>query len=242
MQETIIQSIVATTIIFSLLFGSFMYVVIRYFKNQKEKEREIFTAVIKAQEQERQVISSDIHDDLGALLTSARISIEDVLTDYSNPTKKDTIKHVAEVLEMASRSAKNASNALSPTLLNKYGLKGAISDLPNLYKSSTIQFNINYQIKKELDNYIEIIIYRIINEIVNNSVKYANCSVIDISIFEEGPKIRINIDDNGVGFDMLSINENANGIKSIRNRVSFLKGKINITTSQGNGCSYSIIL
>ncbi len=201
---------------------------------------EIFRAVIKAQEEERQVISSNIHDDLGALLTSARISIDNILTD-ANPEQINQIKHLADVVSQASKSAKTASNALTPNTVSKYGLKGAIMDLPTIFRYANVTIDVSYDIQKEIDSFIQISIYRIIYEIVNNSVKYAKASTISVHVIEDGRnRIQIEAADNGIGFNLEDVLETSNGIKNIKNRVNLLNGKISLESTKNNGCKYII--
>ena len=159
MQETILQSIVIVTLVFFIflvVFGLFIY---RHFKREKEIERALFRAVIKAQEEERQIISSNIHDDLGALLTSGRISINNLLT-HPQEYNIEGLKHLAAVIDDASKSAKTASNALTPHSVSKYGLKGAIADLPSVYKNVEVDIDIKFEIQNKLDSFIEISILK----------------------------------------------------------------------------------
>lgn len=220
----------------------FVLFIVRYFKKEKESERALFKAVIKAQEEERQVISSNIHDDLGALLTSARISIDNILTDAA-PQNIDQLKHLAEVVSQASKSAKTASNALTPNTVSKYGLKGAIIDLPNIYRYANVKIDVQYNIVKDLDSFVQISIYRIINEIVNNSVKYAHATNIYVHLKEnEKQQLFIEAGDDGIGFNSSDILDTSNGVKNIKNRVNLLNGKITIETSKDNGCKYFVII
>lgn len=242
MQETIIQSIVIVTLvffIFLIVFGLFIY---RHFKKEKENERAIFKAVVKAQEEERQTISSNIHDDLGSLLTSSRISISTMLTHPENYNIEE-LKHLSSIIEEARITAKNASNALTPYAISKNGIKGAIIGLPLVHKNAGIEMDIQYQIDTELDSFLQISIYRIVNEIVNNSVKYSEAKNIRVALKEDAKgKVSIEIADNGKGFNLDTVSETSNGIRNIRNRVKMLNGKINIETAKGKGCRYFIYL
>jgi two-component system NarL family sensor kinase len=242
MQDSIIQSAIIITIIFVVFLSVLILFIFRHFKKEKENEREIFRAVIKAQEEERQIISSNIHDDLGALLTSARISIDNIISE-AIPEQINQLKHLADVVSQASKSAKSASNALTPNTVSKYGLKGAINDLPSIFRYADVNIEVSYAIQKELDSFVQISIYRIIYEIVNNSVKYSSAKNIYISIKEDQKNIiQIEAGDNGKGFLTEDILESSNGIKNIKNRVNLLNGKISIESSKGNGCKYLITI
>ncbi len=240
MQETFLKSIVIITLVFFIFLVVFVLFIYRHFKKEKENERAIFRAVIKAQEEERQTISSNIHDDLGALLTSARISIANML-NLENVQNAEQLKHLSDVVTQASKSAKTASNALTPNTVSKYGLKGAIIDLPNIYRFADVQIEVQYDIQSNIDSFVEISIYRIVNEIVNNSVKYSQAKNIIVILKEiENRAIEISVSDNGIGFDESKIQDTSNGINNIRNRVNLLNGKMNLETSIGKGCAYFI--
>jgi len=242
MQETFLKSIVIVTIVFFIFLVVFVLFLYRHFKKEKENERAIFRAVIKAQEEERQTISSNIHDDLGALLTSARISLENILST-KEIEYKDQLKHISDVVSQASQSAKTASNALTPNTVSKYGLKGALIDLPNIYRYANINIEVKCELQNKLDSFVEISIYRIINEIVNNSVKYAQAKNINVFVSEqEKETIHIKVSDDGIGFEESEIVESSNGIKNIRNRVNLLNGRIILDTTKGKGCTYHITI
>lgn len=240
MQETFLKSIVIVTIVFFIFLVVFVLFLYRHFKKEKENERAIFRAVIKAQEEERQTISSNIHDDLGALLTSARINIANML-NVENVQNAEQLTHLSGVITQASQSAKTASNALTPNAVSKYGLKGAIVDLPNIYRFANVNIEVTYELQEIVDSFVEISIYRIVNEIVNNSVKYAKAKDIKVSV-KEGDKqtIEIKVSDNGIGFEESEVLDTSNGIKNIRNRVNLLNGRIILETSKGKGCTYFI--
>lgn len=158
--------------------------------------------------------------------------------NVSNP---DQLKHLSDVVLQASKSAKTASNALTPNSVSKYGLKGAIVDLPNIYRFASVQLDIIYELNRSLDSFVEISIYRIVNEIVNNSVKYAQAKNIHVYIREnETGKIEIEVGDNGIGFDESAVLESSNGIRNIKNRVDLLKGNLQLITAKGKGCVYHI--
>ncbi len=240
MQETIYKSVIFITLFFVFFLVVFVLFLYRHFKKEKENEREIFSAVIKAQEEERQIISSNIHDDLGALLTSARISIDNIISE-ANSDQINQLKHLADVVSQASKSAKTASNALTPNTVSKYGLKGAIVDLPSIFRYANVDIDVSYIIQKDIDSFVQISIYRIVYEIVNNSVKYSNAKTIFVHIKEDDKnRIVIEAGDNGIGFNSNAILETSNGVKNIRNRVNLLNGKITLETSTGKGCKYFI--
>lgn len=200
----------------------------------------MYNAIILAEEKERERLSRDVHDELGGLITSSRLTMESIELSNKDKDTADKINHVINVLEMASKAARNASLELSPIALQKFGLNGALDTFPDLYKSFNGVFAINCSVN-DLNSSIEIGIYRIISEIINNSIKYSKANKIYIEVFiDENSDLNVKVGDNGVGFDINNMSIRGNGIRNIENRCKVLNGTLIITTSLGNGCYYHI--
>ena len=239
MQEKIFTSIVLVSIVLILVMISVVLIMIKYYQSKEKHNKELYSSIIHAQEKERERLSRDVHDELGGLITSSRLTLESI--DLTNKDK-DTIgkiNHLINVLEMASIAARNASLELSPIALQKFGIKGALDAFPDIYKSFNGIFVINCNVDN-LNSSIEIGIYRIISEIINNSIKYSNANKLFIELLiDENSDLNVKISDNGIGFDRNLINK-GNGIKNIENRCKVLNGQLNIVTSVGKGCKYFI--
>lgn len=207
-------------------------------------EREMYYAVLDAQEKERQLISQDIHDELGGFITSAKLTLAGISSETFSEGVSESLEHLNEVLEMASVAAKNASNALTPAAIKRYGLKGAILDVQDRYKKSALQFDISYNSNFELSEFTQINLYRIINEAVNNSVKYAHANCIFIRVESISNSLKIFIGDDGDGFeiDKIRSSKKTNGLNNIENRCALLQAELSIKSSPNNGCSYTILL
>ncbi len=240
MQESIFTSIIIITFAFSIILIGVILLINTYHKSIELKNKEIFTSIILAEEKERERLARDVHDELGGIITSARLKIGSIAAD--DLAKEDQLKliEVEAVLEMASVSARNASMALSPVALKKFGLEGALNTFPNLYSTHQAVFEINCTVH-ELNSSVEIGIFRMISEIVNNSIKYAQAKNINIDLsINDKEDLIITVLDNGIGFDLKLISENSNGIRNIQNRCEVLNGQLRIDTTPGNGCQYTI--
>lgn len=213
---------------------------IKYYQSKEKHNKELYSSIILAEEKERERLSRDVHDELGGLITSARLTLGSLVIDKLN--REDTLKliRIEEVLEMASISARNASLELSPIALSKFGLEGALNTFPNLYTSHDAKFDINCNVEN-LNSSVEIGIFRIISEIINNSIKYSQAKEIYINVFiDANEDLNIEVGDNGIGFELDSISEKSNGLKNISNRCKVLNGRLVVNTSAGNGCHYRI--
>jgi signal transduction histidine kinase len=240
MQETILSSIIIVTTAFCIILIGILLLVNKYYKSIELKNKQMYASILLAEEKERERLSRDVHDELGGLITSARLTLGSLDLDTLN--REDSLKliRIEEVLEMASISARNASLELSPIALSKFGLKGALNTIPNLYNSHEAKFEINCKVEN-LNSSVEIGIFRIVSEIINNAIKYSQAKDIYIKVYiDSQEELILEIGDNGIGFDLNSISEKSNGLKNISNRCKVLNGSLVLTTSIGNGCHYRI--
>lgn len=240
MQEKVYVSIVIISIILVIISVGVFMLLLTYFKNKSKMLTDMFNAIILAEEKERERLSRDVHDELGGLITSSRLTLESIVLDDKDPETQEKVNRIISVLEMASLAARNASLELSPIALKNFGLKGALETFPNLYKSYNGVFDIKCKVDT-LNSSVEIGTFRIISEILNNSVKYSNANKIYVNVFvDDNSDLNVMVGDNGNGFDINTISEKSNGIRNIKNRCKVLNGQLIINTSLGNGCSYHI--
>jgi len=241
MNTSIIQATIIITLGFLILFVAFIIVLKRYYRTNNETQKVLFRSVVEAQENERRIISSNIHDELGGLLTSARMTIAKMRMNNVEFRNDADLDHLNEVIEMANLAAKNASNALTPSVISKYGLKGAIEDLPYIYKSSNIKFDIHYNIVAQIPEFLQISLFRIISELVNNSIKHSNASLISIWL-DNSTKGLLNLElfDNGMGFDNSAITHKSNGLNNIINRCKLLNANYVIYTAINKGLKFTL--
>jgi signal transduction histidine kinase len=200
----------------------------------------MYSSIILAEEKERERLSRDVHDELGGLITSSRLTLESIYLEDKDSETIEKVNRIISILEMASLSARNASLELSPIALQNFGLKGALDTFPNLYTSHNAKFDINCNVEN-LNSSVEIGIFRIISEIINNSIKYSQANDIYVKVYIDAhDDLILEIGDNGIGFELDSISEKSNGLRNISNRCKVLNGRLVITTSKGNGCHYLI--
>lgn len=243
MYSSIIYTSLFVTLGFLVLFIAFIIVLKRYYRTNNQTQKLLFRSIIEAQENERRVISSNIHDELGSLLTSARMTITKMKRNRPMLETDTDLEHLNEVIELASLTAKNASNALTPAVIAKYGLKGALEDFPFIYKNTSVMFDIKYKFDNILPEFLQISLFRIISELLNNSIKHAHASLISIYITKnENEHLNLVFMDNGIGFEYPNMLGKSNGLLNILNRCKLLNAKFVVNTSKGNGFKFSLIL
>jgi signal transduction histidine kinase len=211
-----------------------------------ESERKFETAkyVIQGEEKERKRIAQELHDGIGVLLSTASIHFSNV-EDKVDKGISEIAAKAKDLLNEASSEIRTISHNMMPSVLSKFGLYEALSDIfESLDEDSGIsaEFEITGE-KRQFDENTEIMIFRFMQELVNNTIKHANASMVHCKIVIEESKININYSDNGIGFDEKSVDSNSSfGLNGINSRVDLLNGRITNNSRTGKGTSYHIEL
>ena len=230
-------TLVASTISMLVLVCFFVLLLLKYNKNMLAKQREMFQAILKAGETERTHVARDIHDSLGGLLGSTKsliLETRDSVNANDSPII-DGLNNAIELINLSITEARNASNALTPEAIKKFGLKGAINDLTKKYNSQ-IQVELLNECPEQLSQFVQVNIFRLLNELFNNTIKYANATLVEIEIFTTHNELILNYSDNGKGFDFeKTLHESKGlGLSNIANRISLLNGKFNFINANGS--------
>ncbi len=196
-------------------------------------------AIIEAEENERQRIASDLHDGVGQYITAARMNLES-LTDklrFDSETDRMTFQHAIALVADSAGEVRSISHNMMPNALLKNGLGMAVRSFLDSLNQQKIKVQLFTDgINNPIDSNTEIFLYRIIQECVNNVLKHADASELNISILIDQREVDVTIEDNGKGFDIASLHEKAGiGIENIRKRIQFLKGEIHWDSVPGNG-------
>ncbi len=198
-------------------------------------------SVIVGQEEERERIAKDLHDSLGGLLSAVKLQFEKVRTTQGRVFNLPEFENGQNLLDTAVEEVRTISRNLQPSSLKNMGLVAAINDLINRYVGETypeIHFQ-HYNISKGLDTMVATSIYRIIQELLNNAIKYAKAKEIIIQLNQEDDEVVISFEDDGIGFDPKTV-EKGMGLENIQSRVTYLKGDLQIESQKDIGTSYHI--
>ena len=200
-------------------------------------ERRILTTVLRTEEKERMRFSKELHDGLGPLLSSAKMSLSALDVSHQTPTDEELIRNTSYVIDEAIRSLREISNNLSPHTLNAFGLARAINNFINKSQASkTIKIRFDTNMKTErFDTNVEVILYRVICELLNNSIKHSKCTEIALSMYYNDDTLSISYRDNGKGFDPGAVMDVGMGLSNISSRINSLNGHIDIISSKGQG-------
>jgi len=196
----------------------------RNITERKEFERKILSAIIDAEERERKRFAKELHDGLGPLLYTIKIYLNEIYgEDVSADEKQNLIKYTNELLDDAVSNIRTISDNLMPTVITDYGLiKATESLVQKINLLNKININFNYSnFKTKLDINIEMVLYRIIEELINNTLKHATASNINISLSLSSFKLFLDYEDDGVGLivtEELLNSKSGMGIKNIISR------------------------
>ncbi|MBQ9137874.1 MAG: sensor histidine kinase [Alistipes sp.] len=199
--------------------------------------RRIMTAVLRAEERSRLDFSKELHDGLGPLLSSAKMSLSALSREGLSEQQRDIVNNTTYVLEEALRSVREISNNLSPQVLMDFGLSQAVHNFTTrcaALHGVAIRFNTNLR-SERFNNDVEVIIYRVICELINNSLKHSGCTTIKLELNYDNGNILLNYADNGRGFDPQAMLECGMGLSNMDSRISSLGGTFAIDSSKGNG-------
>ncbi|RLD60085.1 MAG: hypothetical protein DRJ05_05300 [Bacteroidetes bacterium] len=210
---------------------------------KKEKQVIALKSMMEGQENERSRMAKDLHDGLGGLLSSVKLHFNNTRTENKNLQQSADFNKALELLDTTSSEARKIAHNLMPEALKKFGLIDALRDFCNNISSSAI-LNIDFQsynMDKRLTDAKEIMIYRIVQELVNNIVKHAKASEAIVQLMCNDERLYLTVEDNGTGFDPEKIKMNSAGMSNIRSRVDFLNGSLEIDSSPGKGTTVNII-
>ena len=204
--------------------------------------KRILTAVLRTEEKARSRFSKELHDGLGPLLSSAKMSLTALAREERNPEQQEIIANTTYVIDEAIRSLREISNNLSPHVLNDFGLARGVQ---NFIDKSAAMHDVKIRFTTDLrneryDTDIEVILYRVICELINNSLKHAACTTIDLSLSRNGSALALDYSDNGRGFNPQAMMDCGMGLSNISSRINSLGGTFDIVSSKGRGMHASI--
>jgi signal transduction histidine kinase len=246
LNSILIGSTVALLLISLLTYRT--YIQKRKLQEQKiselEKEKLLLAtqSILKGQEEERSRLAKDLHDGLGGLLSGVKLQLGAmkgnlILSEEHGRIFNNALGKLDESISEMRRVAHN----MMPEALLKFGLQQALQDYcDGLAENQPFIINSEfYGLEKRMDPGTEVVIYRIVQELLNNSVKHSGASAILAQVMRHNDNLTITIEDNGKGFNKDSVLQGL-GLKNVRSRVEYLKGQLDIKSEPGEGTSIHI--
>ena len=195
----------------------------------KEKELNSAYEVMQAQDEQRKRIAAEIHDNLGSIMVTLSMYADGLLQD--RPDKEAIAEKISEVSKLAATETRKISHQLHSGVLQYFGLKSALMDLKETVSGTKdIQMEVNFQEEIEMPSEKAINLYRVCQELVSNSLKYARASKLSFRVLCSENALIIQYRDNGIGFDMEKVRKGL-GIQGIQSRIQPYNGNLNINSS-----------
>ena len=232
------------------LLAATVLIAVAFFKNRQknqrlkmqevllEQKKKTTQAVMQAEEDERKRIALDLHDSVAQKMVVAKLNLEAFENGLPNltPEQKDVYNNIFSLVDESCTEVRELSHSMVPQAFFKSGLTDAIKSLTNKIENKNL--HVTFSAAGDLSNLAqnsELMIYRIVQECIQNVLKHAKASRLDIALIAENNELDITVEDNGIGFNTeAGINESV-GLKNVRSRIEYLNGTLDINSQPGSG-------
>ena len=211
---------------------------------EKDKQLIAVDSMLKGQEDERSRLAKDLHDGLGGLLSGVKFSLSNVKENLvMTPDSMVVFERSLDMLDTSIKELRRVAHNMMPEMLTKFGLDEALKEYCSTVNATKL-LAVKYQslgMGVRLDKATEIIIYRIVQELVTNILKHASASEAFIQLIKDDHRLNIVVEDNGRGFDTSLLEKSSGaGWANIRSRVEYLKGQMDLHSEPGKGTLVNI--
>lgn len=256
-RQKAVSLVIILLLTFIVIVVSLIYYLYLNKIRQKQKERELQNSITHAQEKaqavmnaeifERQRLSAELHDGIGPLLSLSKVNANNVLEREGMEGQKRArmLQTTVNNIEEALREIKNISDNMSSQILVEKGFVEALKDLSlrlSHLRDFDLELNIN-GVNGEYKPYVEHSLYRILQEVLNNVVKHAQCTELNIQLLQDKEELTVMIEDNGKGFDPSMLTDHqGKGLKNAQYRMDSIGGKIHFDSMPGRGTIVTLIV
>jgi len=212
---------------------------------ESDYQQRMLRLALEAQENERKRVAKALHDEVGILLQAHRSTTLSLIKDAPEGDKNE----IKNLIDQLTETVRRISWDLMPSSLERFGLAEALDELCNrlsLRESMAIKFTSTGP-SAPLDKNQEILLYRIVQEAIENAIQHARASVVEILFTRSEAELCIDIRDNGIGFEMpkknkLNINQYGLGLFNIENRAGLLQGYVSFEMNEPTGTIVRVVL
>lgn len=234
------DSILIVVAVVGIILLYYIFTIIRYQRRSLRMHKEKIRAEIDTLEKERTRIASDLHDELGPLLSAVKLQINSLDTEM--PGDQEIINKSSTHIDSIIRKLREISNNLMPNTLVRKGLKRAIEEfVDNNQQIYGLQVKFVCEQELQLDQHKEVNIYRIIQEVLHNTVKHAEATLLIIKIVIEENRLLLMTADNGKGFNYFAkAKDNPGlGLRNLQSRAEVMGGELSCQSEPGKGTMYT---
>lgn len=249
--ETMFSSWAAVAISVLMLVG--VIYIRRIFNLQKriddlkrENESRVLFAILRTQETERQKFAKELHDGIGPLLASIKMSVSSLVDERTGAGPRKILDNVDHLIDESVLTVKEIANKLSPHVLVNFGLLKAVRAFVDRLGESgppTIRLNSNLELIR-FDSHIEVVVYRIICELITNTLQHAGATEVNIDLYQEKDLLTLEYFDNGRGFKPEEVLGTSSGMgySNIQSRIRSLDGSLKVLSNAGSGVNISMVI
>lgn len=237
--------IVISLALLVILFALYLYLrkrrELKYQFALSEERNTGFRAVINATEEERKRIAKDLHDGVVQQIAAVKLTLSNVVSKLPKEQAEEVTK-AKEMAEAAAEETRNISHQMMPKVLIEVGLIPAMEEvISNTLITNQLQVDFQqHGLKERYENRIEIAVYRIFQELVNNIIKHSKAKHVDIQLMENGGRLLLIVEDDGVGIKQG--NEDGIGLSNIKSRLTTIDGKVDYTSGETSGTVATIVI
>jgi signal transduction histidine kinase len=210
---------------------------------ERAHQKKLLETALNTEEAERRRIAKDLHDDIGTMLSLTKLSLNQLEQGLSNPgsQSQQTLHNARSLVEDTILNVRRITRDLVPVTLEKFGLAVAIEEFVRRISQGgelQVYFNCEGEEIPRQSRQIELTLFRVMQELVNNALKHAECTEIEIDLHKLNDRLELQVTDNGRGFDITDaaiLAKGGLGLRSIESRLSVVNGSIKYETPGTKG-------
>lgn len=211
-------------------------------ETQTKHKDEVAKSVLQAEEAERKKLGEELHDNINQLLGVVKLYIQHALV---NPKmREELLRKSAGYITQTIEEIRDLSRSLLPPALHEQGLLESLHQLiEDIRQAKDIHFKIEHAgfDEAQVPDNKQLVIYRIIQEQLNNVLKHAHATTVEIHLARHNGRVQLTVEDNGAGFDPAQ-SKPGMGLNNIRNRIEVFNGEMEIRSAPGKGCMLAVRL
>jgi two-component system, NarL family, sensor kinase len=244
-RNLLILSIVGIVLLSLLLYNRYKLKQKALFQKELIHEQTLRSkAIIEAEEKERIRIAQELHDGIGQQLSAAKLNMSSLQANLTLETEhqKLMLQNALDIIDESVKEVRTVSHSMMPNALLKSGLASAVREFLNRISHTDnlkIELDIN-GLNERLESTMESVLFRVLQEIVNNIIKHSKATIVNIQIIRHEGELTLMVEDNGVGFDVAKQTNNGIGLKNIQSRIQYLNGQVYFDSHVGKGTTVSI--
>lgn len=238
-EEKFYTAIIIAAIVLGVMILFFIFTMIRHQRRNVQLYKAKIKAEISTLENERRRIATDLHDELGPLLSAVRIHVNRLQsqTEHDKAIVQYANKHIDDIIQ---KTRAISYNLLPNTLVRKGVVKAVQEYINKLNETSPMTINFQYDEDFRLHKDREVNVYRIIQEVIHNAVKHAKATKLNINFKLQEDMVVLVTADNGKGFDIDELINNSDGLglMNLQSRTEVLNANFNYESEKGKGTTY----